>query len=89
MLLLLKGIVPETTKIEAGYTRRRLAPIRRMDLSLMLFRSERQKATVRRISHELVAIIVEKRAILLGIVLSLLRYLCLLILLNCLFVPMH
>ena len=30
-----------------------------------------------------------KRATMLGIVLSLLRYLCLLILINCLFVPMH
>jgi len=49
LLLLLKGIVPEAIKIEVGYMRRPLAPIRRMDLSLVLLSGKRQKVMVRRI----------------------------------------
>jgi len=48
-LLLLKGIVPEAIRIEVGYTTRRITPIRRMDLSLVLLRSRRKKAMERRI----------------------------------------
>jgi len=49
LLLLPKEIIPEAIRIEVAYTTRCLAPIRRIDICLVLQRSGREMIMERRI----------------------------------------